>query len=139
MFGKVNLDASKTWSKGHYTDAAQFIDDKLNVIHKSIENLDSSQRIQFIHNIDGGTGKGLTTLITTKLKNEHPNLPIMLFSACCFNLAELVTIPTITEPYNIILSINSMIDNCDATFIIDDNSLFEMFHVFEIFAPSHDD
>ena len=57
----------------------------------------------------------------TKLKDKHPDVPIISFSSYVLQM-----FASVVEPYNIIFSSDRMIDDCDTTLINDNGSLFTM-------------
>ena len=44
------------WAKGFYTEAAEYIDDAMDIIRKEIETYDEPQALQFMHSLGGATG-----------------------------------------------------------------------------------
>ena len=50
------MGTGRNWSRKHHADGVEFINNKLDIIHKQIESSHSPQGIQFMHCIDGETG-----------------------------------------------------------------------------------
>lgn len=73
-----------------------------------------------LHNLSGGTGSGLGTLILEWIKDSYPES----------NITSIPTIPSpkfdcIVEPYNGILSIAKLMDYSDLCLCIDFESLYD--------------
>lgn len=72
--------AGNNWAKGHYTEGAELVDQVMDVLRKEAENCDCLQGFQLTHSIGGGTGSGLGTLITGKIREEFPDRIMASFS-----------------------------------------------------------
>ncbi|CAF0992495.1 unnamed protein product [Adineta steineri] len=119
--GKIGSGSS--WSSGFYNDDTEVIDQVLNTIRKESELCDCLQGFQLSHSLLGGTGSGFGSLLIDKLREEYPDRAIMTFSS----LASSETCEHLIEPYNIVLSIQHLIENVDATYFFDNETLHKTF------------
>lgn len=78
VFGQSG--AGNNWAKGHYTEGAEIMDHVMDVVRKEIESCDCSQGFQLTHSIGGGTGSGLGTLLTAKVREEYADKIMTTFS-----------------------------------------------------------
>jgi tubulin beta len=71
VFGQAG--AGNNWAKGHYTEGAELIESVLDVIRHEAESAECLQGFQLSHSLGGGTGSGLGTLLTSKIREEYPD------------------------------------------------------------------
>ena len=102
------------WCAGHYTEGSEIISNIEDEVRKLIEKCNRFQGFQLFHSVGGCTGGGLGTLIVEKLKDLYYNSSIHTFSS--FYSAGIDD--RITEPYNAVLSMNSLIQYSDSTSVI---------------------
>ncbi|KIJ14414.1 hypothetical protein PAXINDRAFT_169793 [Paxillus involutus ATCC 200175] len=128
--------AGNNWAKGYYTEGAELIDGIFDVIRRQSEACDALQGFQIIHSLGGGTGAGLGSLLLSKLREEFPDRMLQTFSVLPSpNVSE-----TVVEPYNALLSIHQLIDNCDLTICIDNEALYDIaVRTLKIKTPNFDD
>ncbi|KAF9233172.1 beta-tubulin [Melanogaster broomeanus] len=112
--------AGNNWAKGW----AELIDGILDI------------GFQIIHSLGGGTGAGLGSLLLSKLREEYPDRMLQTFSILpAPNVSE-----TVVEPYNSLLSIHQLVDNCDLTICIDNEALYNIaVRTLKIKTPTFDD
>ncbi|KIK95265.1 hypothetical protein PAXRUDRAFT_827181 [Paxillus rubicundulus Ve08.2h10] len=124
--------AGNNWAKG----CAELIDGIFDVIRRQSEACDALQGFQIIHSLGGGTGAGLGSLLLSKLREEFPDRMLQTFSVLPSpNVSE-----TVVEPYNALLSIHQLIDNCDLTICIDNEALYDIaVRTLKIKTPNFDD
>ncbi|KAH7928103.1 beta-tubulin 2, partial [Leucogyrophana mollusca] len=114
--------AGNNWAKGFYTEGAELIDPILDIVRKQTEACEALQGFQILHSLGGGTGAGLGSLLLSKLREEYPDRMLSTFSILPSpNVSE-----TIVEPYNSLLSIHQLVDNCDLTICIDNEALYDI-------------
>ncbi|KAH7912826.1 beta-tubulin 2 [Hygrophoropsis aurantiaca] len=114
--------AGNNWAKGFYTEGAELIDPILDIVRRQTEACEALQGFQIIHSLGGGTGAGLGSLLLSKLREEYPDRMLSTFSILPSpNVSE-----TIVEPYNSLLSIHQLVDNCDLTICIDNEALYDI-------------
>ncbi|KAI6025649.1 beta-tubulin [Pisolithus orientalis] len=114
--------AGNNWAKGYYTEGAELIDSVLDIVRRQSESCEALQGFQIIHSLGGGTGAGLGSLLLSKLREEYPDRMLQTFSILPSpNVSE-----TVVEPYNALLSIHQLVDNCDLTICIDNEALYDI-------------
>jgi tubulin beta len=128
--------AGNNWAKGYYTEGAELIDPILDIVRRQSEGCDALQGFQIIHSLGGGTGAGLGSLLLSKLREEYPDRMLQTFSILPSpNVSE-----TVVEPYNALLSIHQLVDNCDLTICIDNEALYDIaVRTLKIKSPNFDD
>ncbi|KAK7032757.1 tubulin beta chain [Favolaschia claudopus] len=114
--------AGNNWAKGYYTEGAELIDSILDVVRKQAEPCDALQGFQLIHSIGGGTGSGLGCLLLSKMREEFPDRMLATFSI----LPSPKVSETVVEPYNAMLSVHQLLENCDLTICIDNEALYDI-------------
>ncbi|KAJ7215699.1 beta-tubulin 2 [Mycena haematopus] len=114
--------AGNNWAKGFYTEGAELIDPILEVVRKQAEQCDVLQGFQIIHSIGGGTGSGLGCLLLSKMREEFPDRMLATFSI----LPSPKVSETVVEPYNAMLSVHQLLENCDLTVCIDNEALYDI-------------
>eukprot|EP01022_Parablepharisma_sp_SALTPOND_P034176 TRINITY_DN90766_c0_g1_i1.p1 TRINITY_DN90766_c0_g1~~TRINITY_DN90766_c0_g1_i1.p1 ORF type:complete len:493 (+),score=36.23 TRINITY_DN90766_c0_g1_i1:100-1578(+) len=127
---------TRVWARGYYTEGAEFIDSVLDPIRKEVERCETLQGFQITHSIGGGTGGGLGSLLTTKLKEEYPSLLTSTFSIFPSSKVS----DYVIEPYNGTASIPYLDNNSDLAYVIDNEALFDIcVHKLGISKPTYDD
>jgi len=121
-FFTADPGAGNNWAKGYYTEGAELIDGILDIVRKQTEACDSLQGFQLIHSLGGGTGAGLGSLMLSKFREEYPDRMLATFSI----LPAPGVSETVVEPYNSVLSLHQLIDNCDLTVTIDNEALYNI-------------
>ena len=114
--------AGNNWAKGFYTEGGEIIDEAMDVIRKEAEGCDMLQGFQLAHSLGGGTGSGLGTLLIQKIKEEYPDRIMTTFSVMPSPKVSNV----VTEPYNTVLALNSLIENADQVVALDNEALFDI-------------
>ncbi|NXD32511.1 TBB2 protein, partial [Spelaeornis formosus] len=114
--------AGNNWAKGFYTEGAELADPVLDVLRQQAESSDSLQGFQVLHSLGGGTGSGLGALLLSKIKEEYPDRMLATFSVYPSPKVS----ETVVEPYNAVLSTNTLIDNSDITCCIDNEALYQI-------------
>jgi len=114
--------AGNNWAKGHYTEGAELVDEVMDVAHREVESCDCMQGFQLTHSLGGGTGSGMGTLLLAKMKEEYPDRMVNSFSVVPSDKVS----DTVVEPYNATLSMHQLLENTDATYIIDNESLYNI-------------
>lgn len=116
--------AGNNWAKGHYTEGQEILSDVLDAIRKEVEICDCLQGFQICHSIGGGTGSGFGTLLLLKIRDKYPDK-----MNCSFSVFPSPKVSdTVVEPYNAVLSSHQLTENGDATFVIDNEALFNILH-----------
>ena len=74
------------------------------------------------HSLGGGTGSGLGSLIIKEIKSEFSDKIMKVYSVFP---SEKVS-DVIVEPYNTVLGMNHLIEDCDINVVLDNESLYEI-------------
>ncbi|XP_074660927.1 tubulin beta-4B chain-like [Tubulanus polymorphus] len=128
--------AGNNWAKGHYTEGAELIEQALDVIRKEAENCDCLQGFQMAHSLGGGTGAGMGTLLTSKIREEYPDRIMCTFSV----VPSPKVSDTVVEPYNATLSVHQLVENTDESYCIDNEALYDIcFRSLKLSTPTYGD
>ena len=94
----------------------------MDIIRYEAENCDDLGGFQLCHSIGGGTGSGLGTALLLKIRDNYSDKISQSFTVFPSPKVSDVAV----EPYNAILSIVKLIENCDQTFVIDNQAVYNM-------------
>ena len=134
VFGQTG--SGNNWAKGYCTEGAELVDSVLDVIRREAEECTNLQGFIVIHSIGGGTGSGMGSLLITKLREEYEEKIITTFSI----FPSPKVSDTVVEPYNAVLSINSLVDHADLVFCLDNEAFYDiLFKELKISTPSYED
>ncbi|KAJ3046292.1 Tubulin beta-4 chain [Rhizophlyctis rosea] len=134
VFGQSG--AGNNWAKGYYTEGAELVDPVLDVVRKEAESCDALQGFQIVHSLGGGTGSGLGSLIMSKIREEYPDRMLCTFSV----VPSPKVSDTVVEPYNATLSVHQLVENCDETFCIDNEALYDIcMRTLKLTSPTYGD
>ncbi|KAH7054532.1 beta tubulin [Macrophomina phaseolina] len=134
VFGQSG--AGNNWAKGHYTEGAELVDQVIDVVRREAEGCDCIQGFQITHSLGGGTGSGMGTLITSKIREEFPDRMMATFSV----MPSPKVSEVIVEPYNATLSVHELVENADETFCIDNEALYDIcLRTLKVNHPSYGD
>ena len=87
-------DSAGNYARGHYTIGKTIIDSVMDTIQKAKEQCDALQGILVYHSYGGGTGAGLTGLLTRRLHDcKVPIMEIPIFTSPKYA-------SSVVEPYN---------------------------------------
>ena len=114
--------ASNNFGRGYYTDGAEMAEEILDVVRRQVEDCDCLQGFQWSHSVGGGTGSGLGTLLMAKLREDYPDRMFCTYSV--FPSPQVSE--TVVEPYNAILSTHQLLENADASFVLDNEALYHI-------------
>ncbi|SCU93736.1 LAMI_0E15412g1_1 [Lachancea mirantina] len=117
---KDELGAGNTWSKG-YDYGVESQEDFLNMIDKEIDATENFEGFQLLHSVAGGTGSGLGSSILEALSDRYHKKIVTTYSVFPSNESEVVI-----QPYNTILTLRRLIENCDASVVFDNNALMNL-------------
>ncbi|KAG2198056.1 hypothetical protein INT46_003840 [Mucor plumbeus] len=134
IFGQSG--AGNSWAKGYYTEGAELVDSVLDIIRKEAEHTDCLQGFQLCHSLGGGTGSGLGSLLLSKIREEYPDRMLCTYSV----VPSPKVSDTVVEPYNAVLTVHQLVENCDATFCIDNEALYDIcFRTLKLTNPNYGD
>ena len=116
-------------AKRHYTKDAQLIDQVVNVIRKEAELIGLSTRIvfQITKSFGGGTSSRLHAVLLMKVQDNYPGRIIAIFSVC----PSPKVLDVVVKPYAT-LSIHQLLENGDKACVIDNESLYNLSHKYNI-------
>ncbi|CAD7083965.1 unnamed protein product [Hermetia illucens] len=134
IFGQSG--AGNNWAKGHYTDGAELMESVLDVVRRETEACDCLQGFQITHSLGGGTGSGMGTLLSAKLREDYPDRII-----CTYSIVPSPKVSdTVVEPYNATLSVQQLIEHTDANYCIDNEALYDIcFRTLKLTTPTYSD
>ncbi|POR36870.1 Tubulin beta-2 chain [Tolypocladium paradoxum] len=131
VFGQAG--AGNNWAKGHYTDGAELVDQVVDVVRREAEGCDSLQGFQIAHSLGGGTGSGMGTLLLSKIREDRMMATFSVVPSAKVS-------DTVVEPYNTTLSVHQLVENSDATFVIDNEALHDICRrTLKLPNPTHGD
>ena len=128
--------AGNNFAKGYYTEGAEVVESVLDILRKESENCECIQGLQLAHSLGGGTGSGMGSLLIAKIRETCPNKIVKTYS--------IVPSPkvsdTVVEPYNATLSLHELIENCDESFCMDNEALYDICcRTLKIKSPAYKD
>ena len=94
----------------------------MDVLRKQAEGCDCLQGFQFTHSLGGGTGSGLGTLLIQKVREEYPDRIMSTYSV----MPSPKVSDQVVEPYNTVLSLHHLIENCDIVSCLDNEALYDI-------------
>lgn len=116
------LSAGHNWAKGYYTEGAEIIAEALDRIDKEVAACNNLQGFILMHSIGGGTGGGMGSLILEKLRETYPN---KIIATGTIFPSKKVSDET-SGPYNVVLSINKLMQHADLVFCLDNEAIFNI-------------
>ncbi|KAI9321847.1 tubulin beta-3 chain [Dichotomocladium elegans] len=135
-FINAQSGAGNSWAKGYYTEGAELVESVMDVLRKEVENTDCLQGFQLAHSLGGGTGSGMGSLLLSKIREEYPDRILSTYSV----VPSPKVSDTVVEPYNAVLSVHQLVENCDATFCIDNEALYDIcFRTLKLASPGYGD
>jgi len=111
--------AGSNFAKGHYTEGAEILPNIEDLVRREIENCECLQSFQLFHSVGGGTGSGLGTLCALHLKDTYPDRLVSSYSV----YPGPSTSTNVVAPYNAVLSTHQLIENSDASYLLDNEAL----------------
>ncbi|CAH1394728.1 unnamed protein product [Nezara viridula] len=112
-------DAANNFARGRYTVGLPTGRRALEILRKLAESADQLQGFFTFHSYGGGTGSGLSTLISSDLSIDYPKksfLEIAIFPSHKLSTA-------VVEPYNAVLSTKETLDDADCVFLADNEAM----------------
>ncbi|ETS83408.1 Tubulin beta chain [Pestalotiopsis fici W106-1] len=120
LSGKYN--AGGTWFTEWHDEDAKLVEQVLENVRREAENCDCFQGFQLTHSVAGGAGGGMGTILLSKLREEYPDRMMATFST----MPSLKVSQGLVEPYNAVLAISQLIENCDVVFCLDNEALYDI-------------
>jgi len=122
IFGRNG--AGNNWAKGYQGEGAILSEFILDRVRRLTENCSCFIGFKFFHSMGGGTGSGLTSLLSEKLKNEFQD---RMSTAYSIYPSQIVS-DVVVEPYNTILTHTRLIENMDGVVTVENEALFRICH-----------
>ncbi|CAK5059780.1 unnamed protein product [Meloidogyne enterolobii] len=116
--GPTGGGAGNNWAKG-FNQGAEVVESILQIIETEAEKADNLEGFAICHSILGGTGSGLGSRILQELRDRYGKNLIQTYST-----VQLLTCNVQVAPYNIVLSLDSIMDHADMCLLFD-NDAFE--------------
>ncbi|XP_059176112.1 tubulin beta-4A chain-like [Physella acuta] len=134
VFGKFGC--SNNWAKGFFTDGAELANTICDIARREAESCDCLQGFQMVHALGGGTGGGLGCLLLLRLKEEFPDRMFCSFAV----LPSPKVSEVVVEPYNAILSLNTIMSCTEHTYMLDNEALYDIcYRTLKLSAPAYGD
>jgi len=113
------------YAKAFHTEGPDLADQVLENVRKEMERCNCLQGIQFVHNICGGTGSGLTgLLLKTLFEYLDKGSKCIMQSFCVVPAPGLSDV--LIEPYNAVLGFEDLLEYCHQVFFYDNLALKEI-------------
>jgi len=122
IFGRNG--AANNWAKGYKGEGAILAEFIIDRIRKLTEICSCFSGFKFFHSMGGGTGSGLTSLLSVKLKEEFQD---RITTAYSIYPSQIVS-DVVVEPYNTVLTHMRLIENIDQVVCIENEALFRICH-----------
>ncbi|KAF7638787.1 hypothetical protein Mgra_00001868 [Meloidogyne graminicola] len=116
--GPTGGGAGNNWAKG-FNQGADVVESILQIIECEAERADNLEGFTICHSILGGTGSGLGSKLLEELRDRYPKNIIQTYST-----VQLMTCNVQVAPYNIVLSLDSIMEHADMCLLFD-NDAFE--------------
>ena len=100
------------------------------------EGCDCLQGFQLCHSLGGGTGVGMSILLTSIVRVEYPDRIMVTFSV----IPSPKVSDTVVEPYNVALSFHQLDENADECFLFGNEALYDIcFRTLKLTTPTYGD
>jgi len=132
LFRPDNFVFGQTGAGVNTADSEDLVNSVMDSVRKEAEQCENLQGFIFVHSLSdiGGT---LAGKLMSKVKDEYPDRIVTTFTV----VPQPDITDTVMEPYNAILSINSLINNADLCVILETQSLYNIcFRNLKITAPT---
>lgn len=115
-----NNGAGNSWATGYEIGASLsgIGSHVFDVVRAEIETCDSLQGFQMTHALGGGTGSGFGSWLYETLRDE---LPGVIFTS--YSVAQSKVSNVVVEPYNSVLSLNTLQEDVDGVHLFDNDAL----------------
>lgn len=115
-------DAANNFARGHYTVGREVIDHCVDRVRLLADDCSNLQGFMVFNAVGGGTGSGLGSLLLERLSAEYGKtlkLGFTLFPSPKVSTA-------VVEPYNAVLSTQSMIEHTDIVVQLDNEAIYNI-------------
>ncbi|GKA39892.1 tubulin alpha-3 chain [Tanacetum coccineum] len=115
-------DAANNFARGHYTVGREVIDHCVDRVRLLADNCSNLQGFMVFNAVGGGTGSGLGSLLLERLSAEYGKTLKLGFTI--FPSPKIST--AVVEPYNAVLSTQSMIEHTDIVVQLDNEAIYDI-------------
>ncbi len=117
-----NNGAGNCWAAGFYSEGSEIIEESMSIVAKSAEKCDSLEGLNLTHSLGGGTGSGLGSLLIKEIRSEFYDKLLNSYSV----FPSLSTSSIVVEPYNTVLAMNHLIEDCDLSIVLDNEAMYKI-------------
>lgn len=115
-------DAANNFARGHYTVGEHLSESVMEKIRRTVDQCGSLQGFIIFHAVGGGTGSGLTALISQNLSEDYYRKSKFHFST--WPSPQIAT--AVVEPYNAIMTTNSLLDHSEVSVVLDNEAIYDI-------------
>eukprot|EP01054_Gregarina_sp_Poly1_P010051 Gregarina_sp_Poly_1__10050@NODE_676_length_6827_cov_240_110355_g509_i0_p1_GENE_NODE_676_length_6827_cov_240_110355_g509_i0NODE_676_length_6827_cov_240_110355_g509_i0_p1_ORF_typecomplete_len461_score66_05Tubulin/PF00091_25/2_2e85Tubulin_C/PF03953_17/9_2e54Tubulin_3/PF14881_6/4_9e06Tubulin_2/PF13809_6/0_21_NODE_676_length_6827_cov_240_110355_g509_i033244706 len=115
-------DAANNFARGHYTVGKEISDSVMEKIRRTVDQCRCLQGFIIFHAVGGGTGSGLTALISEMLSEEYFRKAKFHFST--WPSPQIAT--AVVEPYNAIMTTHSLLEHSDVSVVLDNEAIYDI-------------
>lgn len=115
-------DAANNFARGYHTEGRLYLEQVLEGIRLFAESSEGVQGFIVFHSMGGGTGSGLTSLVSESLRQDYAkksNLEVLVYPAPKVSTA-------VVEPYNAMLVSHKTLDTTDCAFMVDNEAIYDI-------------
>lgn len=112
------------WSWGHSLIGKKHIEETKEIIRKLVEPCDYFEGFLEMHSLSGATGSGFFHLLNEELCINYRKNKRIAFTL--FPSPNLTSTSSIIEPYNAVLTMKSLLNNIDASMLINNEALYKI-------------
>jgi len=115
-------DAANNFARGYHTEGREYLDQVLEGIRLFAESSEGVQGFIVFHSMGGGTGSGMTSLVSESLRQDYAkksNLEVLVYPAPKVSTA-------VVEPYNALLVSHKTLDTTDCAFMVDNEAIYDI-------------
>ncbi|KAI5482051.1 microtubule nucleation [Trichomonas vaginalis G3] len=116
--GVEGSGAGNVWGTG-YAEGEAHYEAFSEIVRREVEVADALEGFIFTHSISGGTGSGLGSFLIEKLSDEYKKATTISYSVFPGEEDKDVVV----APYNSILTLKRLTNNCDAVVVLDNTAL----------------
>ena len=108
-------------SSSSSTSADEMSDAIMDRVRVEAERMDVFDSLVMLHSLGGGTGSGLGSLLTERIRDAYPRHTLMSVSVLPFRHGE-----TPLQHYNTVLALSTLYRQCDAVMLFDNDTVMEL-------------
>jgi len=112
--------AGNNWASG-FSQASRIHETIMEIIEREVEYSDSLEAFTVCHSTAGGTGSGLGSYFLENLADRFPKKLVQTYSV--FPNQGDDSSDVVVQPYNTILTMKRLVQNADATIVLDNTAL----------------